>query len=356
MSLTMRAVQWVGDKKLELREVPRPKCGDDDIIIKISAAGICGGDMHIWNGAFPFGNRMPVTVGHEFAGTIAEIGKNVDPFWNVNDRVVSENTGSACGHCPACASGNFVQCPERKIIGGVFDGGFAEYTRIPGGILKMHPNCLFHIPENIGFAEATVLEPAANAYKAVIQEGGLRPGETVVVFGAGALGLMSIAMAKLAGAANIILVAMAPDEPVRVPLAVQMGVKHVLYGDRGEDLPKLVANISGKNGVSLVIDAAGAPVVMKNAVDIVNHMGRIVRIGLNGRPFDSSLNPITMKSITIYGHNGYNTESWRNCIALAEAGILDLKSVITREQPLEMFADGFEAYKKQEASKIILIP
>lgn len=356
MSEKMRAVQWVGEAEFELREVDRPVCGDDDIIIKIEAAGICGGDMHSWNGALKFGNRRPVTMGHEFAGTIAEIGKNVDPFWKLGDRVVSENTGDACGHCPACASGNFVQCPDRKIIGGQFDGGFAEYTRIPGKILKMYPQCLFHIPDNLDFPEATTLEPAANAYKAVIQEGNLRPGETVVVFGAGALGLLSIKMAKIGGAANIILIAMSMDEPVRVPMAIEFGAKHVIYSDRVENVAAEVAKVVDRNGVQLVIDAAGVPVVMKNAVELVNHMGRIVRIGLNGRPYNESLNPVTMKSITIYGHNGYNTESWRNCIALAAAGILELKPLITRIQPLEEFRDGFEAYKRQEATKIILVP
>lgn len=356
MSEKMRAVQWVGEAEFELREVDRPVCGDDDIIIKIEAAGICGGDMHTWNGALKFGNREPVTMGHEFAGTIVEMGKNVDPFWKIGDRVVSENTGDACGHCPACASGNFVQCPDRKIIGGRFDGGFAEYTRIPGRILKMYPQCLFHIPDNLDFPEATTLEPAANAYKAVIQEGGLRPGETVVVFGAGALGLLSIKMAKIAGAANIVLVAMSMDEPVRVPMAMEFGAKHVVYSDRVDSVAAEVAKVVDRNGVQLVIDAAGVPVVMKNAVELVSHMGRIVRIGLNGRPYNESLNPITMKSISIYGHNGYNTESWRNCIALAAAGILDLKPLITRIQPLEEYRDGFEAYKRQEATKIILVP
>lgn len=356
MSEKMRAVQWVGDAEFALRTVERPVCGDDDIVIKIGAAGICGGDMHAWNGALKFGSRAAVTMGHEFAGTIVEMGKNVDSYWKIGDRVVSENTGDACGHCPACASGNFVQCPDRKIIGGNFDGGFAEYTRIPGRILKMHPNCLFHIPDNLDFPEATVLEPAANAYRAVVQEGGLRPGETVVVFGAGALGLLSIQMAKIAGAANIILVAMSPDEPVRVPTAIKYGARHVIYSDRVENVAAEVAKVTDRNGVQLVIDAAGVPVVMKNAVELVSHMGRIVRIGLNGRPYNESLNPITMKSVTIYGHNGYNTECWNNCIALAAAGILDLKSLITRIQPLEEFRDGFESYKRQEATKIILVP
>lgn len=356
MSKKMRAVQWVDDAKYELREVDCPVCGDDDVIIKIEAAGICGGDMHAYNGVMKFGNRKPVTMGHEFAGTIVEMGKNVDPYWKVGDRVVSENTGDACGRCPACASGNFVQCPNRKIIGGNFDGGFAEYTRIPGRILKMYPNCMFRIPDNLDFPEATALEPSANAYRAVFQEGHLMPGETVVVFGAGALGLLSIKMAKIGGAANIILVAMGPDEPVRVPMAMEFGVKHVIYSDRIDNVAAEVAKVTDENGVQLVIDAAGVPVVMRDAIELVSHMGRIVRIGLGGKPFDSSLNPITMKSITIYGHNGYNTECWRNCIALAAAGILNLKPLITRIQPLEEFEDGFESYKRQEATKIILVP
>lgn len=352
----MKAMVLYDRGKTELREVPIPEIGDEDILLKVTACGICGSDLHVFYGNLAPQGPVPYIMGHEFVGTIAKIGERVVSRWKAGDRVVSENTGSACGTCPACSRGDFVNCAHRTCLGCGTDGGFAEYVKIPGQILKIYPNCLYHIPDNLTFEEATVLEPAANAYKAVIQEGNLHAGETVVVFGAGALGLMSVQMASIAGASNVILVGMSSDIKTRFQVAKKYGATHLLVSDKTPNLIADILEIAGENGIALVVDAAGVPVVTKQAIELVRNEGTIIRIGMSPKPFDESLDGFASKSVTIRGHMGYNQESWRNTLALAKCGRLDLKSIITDVLPLEKYEEGFSRMLDQTASKIILLP
>ena len=333
-----------------------PEIGDEDILLKVEACGICGSDLHVFYGKLDPQGNVPYIMGHEFVGTIAKVGERVEKIWKVGDRIVSENTGGACGHCLSCAAGNFVNCSQRICMGCGYDGGFADYVKIPGGILKMYTNCIYHIPENLNFSEATLLEPAANAYKAVIQEGNLHAGQTVVVFGAGALGLMSVQMAAIGGAANVILVGLSSDKSLRFEIGRKYGATHLFASDEEPNLVEKIAAIAGTDGVSLVVDAAGAPSVTSLAFQIVRNEGTIIRIGMSDKPFNHGLDDFAFKSVTFRGHMGYNAESWHNVLNLARVGKLDLHSIITRELPLEAYEEGFRLMASQEAAKVVLIP
>lgn len=127
----MKAVVLEGKGQVAYRDVEKPICGDDDIILEVKACGICGSDLHFYFGRMNPMGKMPHVMGHEFSGVIAEMGKNVDPYWHVGDRVVSDNTGDACGRCPACSRGNFVACENRGTLGVTMDGGFTKYVKIP---------------------------------------------------------------------------------------------------------------------------------------------------------------------------------------------------------------------------------
>lgn len=341
--------------KTEFREVPEPICGDRDIIIKVESAAICGGDVHFYNGSLDLG-CYPIVLGHEFAGIISEMGPNADKHWKLGDRVISENTASVCGRCPSCEKGNYVNCPERKTMGCDTDGAFTQYVKVSGDLLAVYPNCLFHLPDEIPMDVAPLLEPAANAYMAVVQEGQLMPGENVVVFGAGALGLFSVQMAKIAGAANIILVGMPSDQETRLPCGRKLGATHTIINQNGVELQKEINKICGTSGVSLVIDAAGAPIVLKQAVEIARNDANIVRIGMNDNPYGYGLNEVNVKSLNIIGHMGYNTTSWRCVINLAKTGKLDLGTMVSHRLPMSRIKEGFTMLKEQTAIKIILDP
>lgn len=340
-----------GPGETELREVPVPKIGEDDLLIEIKAAGICGSDIAYDNGDHPEHLNCPVILGHEFSGVISKVGKNVKD-WKVGDRVVSDNTGYVCGKCYACTNGQFLSCPDRLGMGYGMDGGFTDYVKISGELLSRNPNTLFTIPENISFDEAAILDPICNAYKAVIQEGRILPGENIIVYGVGPLGLFAIQIAKLAGCANIIAVGRKKDGE-RIKIARKYGANHIIKSDK-QDVFEEVKRITKGDMAAVCIDAAGANAVMEQAVHIVRTGGRIVRIGYDKRSYGQTLDPFTDRGVSLIGHFGYDYNSWKNVLRLLELGKVDLKGMISHHIKLEDWQKGFNLVRSKEAIKIII--
>lgn len=344
----------LGKDETELRSVPIPEIGDDDVLIEVKAAGVCGSDIAFQDGHHANICKPPVILGHEFSGVIAKIGKNVTE-WKIGDRVVSENTGYVCGKCYACSTADFLSCPERLGIGYGMDGGFTNYVRVPGQIMKIYPNCLMHIPKCMSFEEAAILDPCCNAYMAVVQESHLMPGEFVAVFGVGALGLFSIQAARVAGAAKIIAIGLSSDKE-RMELAKKFGATDILYSDQCDVVTETM-KITNGDGVALVCDCAGPAIVMKQSMEMTRpSVGQIVKIGYNEKPLGFSLDPVIDTAISIKGHFGYNWVSWRNVMNLVVAGKLDLKSMITHKMKVHQFYDALELMRHQESVKVILYP
>jgi threonine dehydrogenase-like Zn-dependent dehydrogenase len=351
----MQALVKYGSRKgeVELRDIPVPTVGPGDVLLEVKAAGICGSDIGFFDGAHEEVCRPPVVLGHEFSGVVAETGKDVAD-WKPGDKVASDNTGFVCGVCHACATADYLLCPSRLGLGYGMDGGFARYVRINGSLLARVPHSLFRIPDQVSFAHAAVLDPAANAYCAVVQEGRLMPGEHVAVFGVGALGLFSIQVARLAGAAEIFAVGLSSD-------AARLGVAEVLGATRSirsdaEDAAVVVREATRGEGVALVVDAAGPVAALEKAFAVVRNTGRIVRIGFDPAPPRFSLDPLPGKGIHLKGHYGYDWVSWTNCIRLLEKGSLDMGAVISHTMSLDRWSEGFALTRSREAIKVILTP
>ncbi len=340
-----------GAGETELREVPIPEIGDDDLLIEVKAAGICGSDIAYDNGEHPNQLNCPVILGHEFSGVVSKTGKNVKN-WKIGDRVVSDNTGYVCGKCYACSNGQFLSCPERLGMGYGMDGGFTDYVKISGELLSRDPNALFAIPENVSFEEAAILDPICNAYKAVVQEGRILPGEDIIIYGVGPIGLFAVQVAKLAGCANIIVVGHGENEE-RFRMARKYGANHILRSDK-QDLLKEVKKITKGDMAALCVDAAGANEVMGQAVRLVRTGGKIVRIGYDGHPYGQTVDPFTERGVSLIGHFGYDYNSWKNVLRLLELGKVDLKGMISHRIRLEDWKEGFELMRKKKAVKIII--
>ena len=351
---TMKALCYMGSADLQLRERPVPVCGDDDIIIEVKGAGICGADMHWKSGAFTSPNAAFI-LGHEFAGVIVEKGKYVDDYWQVGNRVVSDNTGAACGRCYPCITGEQVHCAHRESLGSGLDGGFAKYCKIPGAALKGYSSSLMKLPDSISFEEGAIMEPAANAYKAVVQDAGVIPGDTVVVFGLGPIGLLVIQMAKAAGASTIIACGMKKDRDIRLPLAEKYGTTD-FYGSDECDVPAEILKKYGDDAVRVVIDCAGASSIMNGAMRYLCHDGKFIRVGNMPADYNYSLIPLIDKQITVVGHMGYNALSWRNTLRLVENGQVDLKSLVSRRMALEEHEEAYELMRTKQVAKIVLVP
>ena len=343
---------------LRLTDIPVPEIGEDEVLVKVRAAGICGSDIGRWilaPSTEPFTAR-PYVGGHEFAGDVVKIGKYVTG-WSVGDRVVSDNTAEACGVCAACAKGDYLNCNSRKAIGyPPHDGGFAEYVRIPGTILRLNPNSLMKIPQNVSYEEASILDPVCNAYQAVIQQSHLLPGDDALFYGPGPLGLFGVQFAKLMGCRNIIVVGTPSDKDIRLSVAKKYGATHILINGQ-DDIPARVREICGPQGLGTVFDFAGPAVITEQAIAMLRRGGEVIRIGIHRRPTETgNYVPLITKAITMRGHMGYDTTSWLQSMRLLEAGMIDVKSEITHELPLEQWREGMELMRTQEAIKVVLHP
>ena len=345
-----------GPYQLEYTDIPKPEVDEYDVLIKVKAAAICGSDLTLMYGTVE-GKTVPypIVIGHEFAGEVCEVGSKVTR-WKVGDRVVSDNTGHVCGVCHACSRGEYLFCADRKGMGNDMDGGFADYVKIPGDVLMTFPNCLYRIPDNVKYEEAAMMDPLCNGYKAVIQEGGLLPGQNVVVFGCGAMGLFAMNAARIGKAAKIIAVGMSEDKAVRFPLAKKLGATDFVVSDEEEDVIAKVKEIAGEEGVAIVIDAAGAPIVLEQAIDIVRNGGKIIKIGYSPKPLGFSLDKMALKGVVLVGHMGYDSTTWKNCLELLKKDEIDMQAFISHRMPLSKWEEGLELVKNRQATKVILLP
>lgn len=350
-----------GPFHLEYTDVPNPVCGDNDIVLKVKAAGICGSDMPLLYGpdeAKYKNYTYPMVIGHEFAGEVYEVGRNVTG-WKVGDRVVSDNTGYVCGHCPACETGNFLLCPERKGIGGDMDGGMAEYVRIPGVVLQRDPASIRRIPDNMPFEHAAVMDPICNAYKAIVQEAKVLPGDNVVIYGNGPLGLFSVLIARLINVARIIVIGTRRSAPTRNPICEELGATDILMAD-DPDIVRKVKEICGEDGVAAVINCASRSAnILPEAVRMLRPGGAFIMVGYTRTAVSYEEDPADLmghKGVTFIGHMGYDHTSWRNTLALYREGRVNMDPIVTHKLPLSKWREGFEMFTNREAAKVVLIP
>lgn len=332
-------------------EKPVPIIGDDDVLIKVMAAGICGTDLHTYRGE-PTSPAVGVTLGHEFSGIIVRTGKHVSHF-SVNDRVVSDNTGGICGICPACARGEYLLCRNRSGLGSKVDGGFAEYVRISGDTLSRFPHCLLKIPESMSFAEAAVLEPFANAYNAVVQQGNIKAGDVIAIYGVGTFGLACCEIARIAGASYIYMFDRRTTSQLYRSQAICAGADQLMHSDDKGLIDRILAETDG-NGVDLIIDTVGSNLLFSQSIDIIRYGGKIIKVGYDWSPLNNSFVNLINRNIALIGHMGYNATSWIKVLALYREEKLEIKKYARVRIPFEDYKKGVELLLRRQAVKVVL--
>lgn len=342
-------------------DIPIPECGPDDIIIRIKAAAICGADMKHWYADLRNENhskRLDSIRGHEFSGVIVRTGVNVTA-WHAGQRVVSDNSGYVDGDCFACDQGDFLLCRNKtnlgldnnyEVFGG--SGGFTKYAKIPGEILKIHHHAIWEIPKNVSFEEAAVMDPIANAYKAIAQQSHFLPGQDVVIFGTGPLGLFAVQIAKIMGAINIVMIGLQDDVPIRFPVAKAIGATHCINGTH-EDVVQRCIEICGRENLGLVVECSGSNVALQQAIEMLRPNGEVVRVGMGYQPLNFSINTITEWNKSIIGHQAYDSTSWREGLRLLNAGAIKVEPLITHRLGLSHWREGFSAMADKSAIKCI---
>lgn len=330
---------------VEIRDVPVPKLGPTDVLVRVKVASICGTDLHIYNwDRWAQGRiRPPLIPGHEFCGEVVAFGDEVTSVKEGD--FVSAEMHVACGKCPQCRTGEAHICQRVRIIGVDADGAFAEFVRIPeSNIWKLDPA----IPQEY----ASILDPLGNAVHTVLA--GEIAAKTVAITGCGPIGLFAIAVARAVGAAQVFAIEVNEH---RRRVATQMKADVVLDPSK-DDVLSTVMQRTGGLGVDVVLEMAGHPEAIRTAFDIVRRGGRISLLGLTSKPISLNFSEdIIFKGVTIQGINGRRMyQTWYQMTALLKAGKLDLHPVITDRMAMKDFSKGMDRLTTGEASKILLYP
>jgi L-iditol 2-dehydrogenase len=340
----VKALVKTGPKEedLELREWPEPSPGAGQVKLKIAAAGICGTDIHIIKGRWPC--RPPVVLGHEFCGTVVEIGEGVKNF-KAGDRVVSSNPAETCGSCYHCRAGNPFMCSERVSAGYMIDGAFAEYLCIAAERCHL-------LPDNVSFRQAALGEPLAVAVRAVIERNTVHAGDLVLVSGPGCVGLLTMQIAKLEGAT--VIVAGIEKDARRLALARDLGADLIVNSSR-EDLLDVVRK-QRPEGADLVFECAGAAGSLNLCWEAVRKEGTVIQVGVYPGPIQTDLNKVMMKELRFIGTYGYVWTTWQRCLRLLAEGKVRTEELISHEFPLSEFKEAFRVTQDGTAAKVILNP
>ncbi|WP_323772355.1 L-threonine 3-dehydrogenase [Antarctobacter sp.] len=342
MSNQMKAlVKAKPEEGLWMERVPVPEIGPDDVLIKIKATGICGTDIHIWNWDEWAQKTVPVPLvtGHEFAGEIVEIGRNVDDL-KIGQRCSGE--GHLIGkHSRQSRAGKFHLDPQTRGIGVNEQGAFAQYLRLPAFNVVPLPD---EIPDEIG----AILDPLGNAVHTALSFDLV--GEDVLITGAGPIGIMAAAVARHVGARHVVITDVNPD---RLALAEKVA-DVVPVNVATEDLRDVKTRLKMREGFDVGLEMSGNQVALDQMVETLVMGGRIALLGIPPGKSPVDWSRIVFKAITIKGVYGREIfETWYKMIAMLENG-LDVSKVITHRYPVDQFADGFSVMKSGRSGKVVL--
>jgi L-iditol 2-dehydrogenase len=330
---------------VELREIPVPPVADDEVLLEVGAVSVCGSDVHQSRNTHSWPVNVPVVLGHEFGGIVAQAGKNVRGI-REGDRVVSETAARICGECLMCRGGRYNLCPSRKGFGYGIDGAMARYVSVAS-------RCLHHVPDTLPFDIACLSEPHAVAYNAMCVNSTVRPGDTVVVLGPGPIGLLCARMAALSGANPLIVAGLTGDE-ARLDAAVRMGATRTVNVN-AEDLGTIVRDLSAL-GADVVCDASGASDTLEVALRLARPDGHVIKVGWSPDVIAVDVNPLVMGNVRLQGSFSHNYGVWERVIHLLDRGLTMPETIIGLRAPLDGWREAFDAMHDRRVIKSVLLP
>lgn len=335
----MQAVIFPAPETLAIEQVSDPACGPEEVIVQVATTGICGTDVHIYRNEYM--SDFPLIPGHEFTGTIVEVGKEVTDFQQGDRVAVDPNL--YCGRCYFCRNQQANHCLNWEGVGITRSGGFAQYVAAPA-------RACYRVPNSLTDGEAAFIEPLSCVVHALNR---LRvwPGNEVLIFGAGPMGLLLVQALRHSGASQVVVVEKQPD---RLVLASQLGATAAVAAgpDQVETLKELAPY-----GFAVVIDATGVPAVIEQAFNFLKPRGQYLQFGVT--PMEAS---ITLRPYDIFRHDWTIIGSFALCytfepaIAWLANGVVNVKPLISHTVPLADFADVFQQFAEGKTLKVHLKP
>ena len=341
----MRAALLYGKEDLRIEDLPMPEIGPEEILLQVKAAAICGTDIRMYkNGAKGVGPRSPLVLGHELSGVVVKAGKAVRGVQEGTPVAVAPNMG--CGTCDACVSGNTQLCDNGfRAFGINLPGGFAEFLRIPAEAVRQGNLC--PIGPEVSFAAAALAEPLSCVYNA-FQRCAIRPGDRVLIIGAGPIGLMHAKLARLGGAARVVLNDLS-EERLEICRKLEPGLATIA----GEVTPRLMS-MTGGRGADVVITACPAPEAQVTALKVAAMNGRVLFFG--GLPADRAIvgldtNLIHYRQLVVSGTTRQSLSQYRAVLRLIEDGLLKVDDLVSARWPVDSIRDGFAAVMRGSGLK-----
>jgi len=345
----MKAIRFYAPQDIRFEEVDVPKIGSEDILVKVEAALTCGTDVKIYRRGYSM-IKPPLIFGHEFAGAVAEVGEKVTQF-KEGQRVVAANS-APCNLCFFCKTGKPNLCEHllEVLIGFTVDGAYAEYIRVPARIVKQNT---YEVPDHVPFEEAALLEPLACAVNGN-EVANIKIGDTVVVIGAGPIGLMHIQLAKIKGATNVTCTDLKGE---RLKVASEVGADTVIDASK-EDQLKSVKDLTDGLGADVVIEAVGLPQTWELAVEMTRKAGTTVLFG--GCPSGTKITLDTEKihygDLTIKGIFHHTPLAVKRAYKLITSGMFKGRPLITDKMPLSELEKALKMMIDGRCIKMAIMP
>ena len=347
----MRAALLYGKEDIRVQDVPVPKITDDEVLLKVKCAFVCGTDVRMFrNGHRGVSEESPLILGHELSGVIAKIGKNVKGYTEGMAVTVAPNMG--CGICEFCISGNTQLCQTAfQALGINIDGGFAEYVRIPEPAVRQGNMML--MPEGMAFEEAAIVEPLSCAYNGH-SKCPVAAGDTVLVIGAGPIGIMHARLAKMAGAAKVFINDLSEN---RLALCREADSSFITV-DASAPLHEKMAELTHGRGVDMVITACSVPQVQAMALELAAINGKVLFFG--GLPADKAVvgldtNIIHYKFLTVTGMTRSSLAQYRKTLNLVSDGLLKVDDLISSKSTVEDIQTTIENVAKGVGLKSAIV-
>jgi len=329
---------------VEVKDIPVPEPKHDEVLIKIKAAAICGSDLGIYRYSSAYSKmKLPVVIGHEFSGEIAETGSDVQGF-KAGDRVLAESV-KPCGECSFCKSGMSNLCEKTTLLGIHIDGGFAEYVTVPYKILH-------RVPDKISYDQAALVEPLSNAVHFVRDITPFRIDDYVVVQGCGPIGLFSAQLFKLGGA-KVLVTGLGVDK-LRFDIAEKLGLETLNIEEESLE-ERVMADTDGK-GADIAFVAVGAPPAVKQATQIIKKRGTVTVVGIFGNEVPLDMTWIVRRELMIHGAYDAKPENFEQSLDLIARGLVDVDSVLTHNLSLDQAEEGFKIAIDKTGGKVVFNP
>lgn len=343
----MKAAVFWGPNELKLEEVDKPKINEQEVLVKVKVSAVCGTDVRIFEGKKTKGVRTPSIIGHELVGIIEEVGDKVKDF-SVGDRV-GVMPVIPCGKCYYCLNGRENVCANRTAIGYEFDGGFAEYVRIPNTALEA--GNLVKIPDHIPFEQAVVTEPLACCLNGQ-RKANVKMGDVVVVIGGGPIGLMHVQLAKIAGAKSVIL-----SEPIdhRREKGLIAGADYAIDSTK-DSLENLVLLETDGLGADVVIMAIGIPSLVNSSTRLLKKGGTLNLFAGFTKGVLSEVDPniIHYNEITINGTSALTRSDYHKSMSLIASGQINTEVITTPGYSLDDIEQAISDVRDGNGMKTII--